>query len=62
MIEFCVSPKKKLLVAIFGVLRGASRLHQIETILSLFRERIRSEMLGRSIFGVLGNWSHFRKK
>jgi hypothetical protein len=27
-----------MLVAIFGVLRGASKLHQIDTILSLERE------------------------
>jgi hypothetical protein len=35
MIEFCVSSKN---VAIFCVLRGVSRLHQIDTILSLERE------------------------
>jgi hypothetical protein len=44
-----------MLVAIFGVLRGASRLHKIDTTLSSEGERSRSEMLGRSIFGVLGN-------
>jgi len=53
-----------MLVAIFGVLRGASRLHKIDTILSWERERererSRSEMLGRCIFGVLGNWSHLK--
>jgi hypothetical protein len=51
-----------MLVAIFGVLRGASRLHQIETILSLFRERSRSEMLGRGIFWCFGKLESFLKK
>jgi hypothetical protein len=46
-----------MLVAIFGVLRRASRFHQIDIIL----KRSRPKMLGRSIFGVLGNWSHFWK-